>query len=73
MACVILVSIYVSCYVTLSGEENTIVIVSLVRNNEEDSLGFVKVENRICVALSRARHGMYVFGNFDMMSRGSGV
>jgi len=31
-------------------------------------LGFVGIDNRICVALSRARIGLYVFGNFDFIS-----
>ncbi|MCJ1309916.1 hypothetical protein MMC25_003577 [Agyrium rufum] len=50
------------------GEENEIVLLSLVRNNatngnEPGSIGFVNVENRICVALSRAKRGFYIFGN----------
>lgn len=49
------------------GEENDIILVSLVRSNQQKILGFVKNENRICVALSRARKGMYVFGNFDFI------
>jgi len=56
----------------LIGEENKIIILSLVRSNAEDKLGFVKIENRVCVSLSRAKYGMYVFGNFDMFCRGSG-
>ncbi|XP_067945815.1 NFX1-type zinc finger-containing protein 1-like [Watersipora subatra] len=55
------------------GEENKIVIISLVRSNPEGNLGFVKIENRVCVAMSRAQYGMYVFGNFDMLSRGSAL
>eukprot|EP00929_Paragymnodinium_shiwhaense_P112980 TRINITY_DN81241_c0_g1_i1.p1 TRINITY_DN81241_c0_g1~~TRINITY_DN81241_c0_g1_i1.p1 ORF type:complete len:1920 (-),score=396.55 TRINITY_DN81241_c0_g1_i1:69-5828(-) len=47
------------------GEENDVVIVSLVRNNEKGKLGFVAIENRIIVALSRARHGMYILGNAE--------
>lgn len=45
------------------GEENDIVLLSLVRNNHEDNIGFLKASNRVCVALSRARHGFYIFGN----------
>lgn len=41
-------------------------IISLVRSNDRNDLGFVAIENRICVALSRAKCGMFVFGNFDM-------
>ena len=44
-----------------------------MRSNVEGKLGFVKIENRICVALSRAKYGMYVFGDFEMFSKGSGM
>ncbi|KAE8741232.1 hypothetical protein FOCC_FOCC013247, partial [Frankliniella occidentalis] len=37
------------------GEENKIIILSLVRSNTSGSIGFLKLENRACVALSRAR------------------
>ncbi|XP_011404801.1 PREDICTED: NFX1-type zinc finger-containing protein 1-like [Amphimedon queenslandica] len=49
------------------GEENDIILLSLVRNNELKKVGFLKEENRVCVALSRARMGFYCFGNFDML------
>ena len=49
------------------GEENDIVIVSLVRSNDEQKIGFVGIDNRVCVALSRAKIGLYVIGNFEMM------
>lgn len=39
------------------GEESDIILLSLVRSNAEDVVGFLKTENRVCVALSRARHG----------------
>jgi len=45
------------------GEENDIIILSLVRSNNKNSIGYLKVSNRVCVALSRAKHGMYIFGN----------
>ncbi|KAF2663224.1 P-loop containing nucleoside triphosphate hydrolase protein [Microthyrium microscopicum] len=47
------------------GEENDIVILSLVRSNDFSSIGFAGSDNRICVALSRARNGFYIFGNMD--------
>ena len=53
------------------GEESDIVLLSLVRSNEDGKAGFVKIPNRICVALSRARHGMYVIGNFTMFAAAS--
>jgi superfamily I DNA and/or RNA helicase len=37
------------------GEENEIILLSLVRSNTENNIGFLKTDNRICVALSRAR------------------
>jgi hypothetical protein len=47
------------------GEEAKIVIVSLVRSNNERKCGFLKTSNRINVLLSRAQHGMYIIGNSD--------
>ena len=46
------------------GEENDIILLSLVRSEQP---GFVTRENRICVAMSRARHGLYVIGNFSQL------
>jgi len=48
------------------GEENEIVILSLVRSNGPNGphkAGFLRDSNRAVVALSRARRGLYVFGN----------
>ena len=53
------------------GEENDIVILSLVRNNADNSIGFLSVDNRVCVALSRAKRGFYMFGNAELLSRES--
>ncbi|KAI9743632.1 MAG: hypothetical protein M1818_002948 [Claussenomyces sp. TS43310] len=47
------------------GEEAKVVVVSLVRSNDERKCGFLKTSNRINVLLSRARHGMYIIGNSD--------
>ena len=52
------------------GEENDIILLSLVRSNSDGNIGFLKIENRVCVSLSRARKGLYVIGNFSMV-RGS--
>lgn len=49
------------------GEENDIIVISLVRSNRNRSMGFLAVENRINVALTRARHGMFIVGNADML------
>lgn len=60
------------------GEENDIILLSLVRSNSSERrhhgrnmIGFVGIENRICVSLSRAKKGLYVFGNFKLMQENS--
>lgn len=45
------------------GEEAKVVVISLVRSNDEKKCGFLKTSNRINVLLSRACHGMYIIGN----------
>ncbi|KAI1005735.1 Helicase required for RNAi-mediated heterochromatin assembly 1 [Podosphaera aphanis] len=45
------------------GEENDIILLSLVRSNKPRSVGFLDNKNRFVVALSRARRGLYIFGN----------
>ncbi|XP_034246908.1 NFX1-type zinc finger-containing protein 1-like [Thrips palmi] len=55
------------------GEESDIILLSLVRSNEEDNVGFLKTENRVCVALSRARHGLYIIGNMANMTKADTV
>ncbi|CAG8483135.1 445_t:CDS:10, partial [Ambispora gerdemannii] len=45
------------------GEENDIILLSLVRSNPQ----------RVCVALSRAKHGMYIFGNAGQLAEKSDV
>ncbi len=49
------------------GEENDIIIVSLVRGNPARRIGFVGLENRVNVLLSRARNGMIVLGHGDTL------
>ena len=53
------------------GEENDIILLSLVRSNVEGSIGFLGVDNRVCVALSRARHALYCIGNFAQLAKKS--
>ncbi|EED17574.1 DEAD box helicase involved in nonsense mediated decay, putative [Talaromyces stipitatus ATCC 10500] len=50
------------------GEENEVVLLSLVRSNDQNGIGFLKIENRVCVALSRARRGFYMFGNAEHLA-----
>ncbi|CAO3567477.1 unnamed protein product [Mortierella alpina] len=49
------------------GEENEIIILSLVRSNSNNSIGFLKTSNRVCVGLSRAKKGMYILGNAKLL------
>ncbi|KFP69846.1 NFX1-type zinc finger-containing protein 1, partial [Acanthisitta chloris] len=51
------------------GEENDIILLSLVRSNKEERTGFLQIPNRICVALSRARKGLYCIGNMRMLGK----
>ncbi|PHH50118.1 Helicase required for RNAi-mediated heterochromatin assembly 1 [Ceratocystis fimbriata CBS 114723] len=50
------------------GEENDVILLSLVRSPLECgswSIGFLDDFRRTVVALSRARRGLYIFGNFE--------
>ena len=53
------------------GEENDIILLSLVRSNQEGNIGFLKTDNRVCVALSRAKHALYAIGNFSQLAENS--
>ncbi|KAL1630432.1 hypothetical protein SLS56_004960 [Neofusicoccum ribis] len=50
------------------GEENEVILLSLVRNNPEGRIGFLNNDNRVCVALSRAKRGFYMFGNGQLLA-----
>ena len=55
------------------GEENDVIILSLVRSNEEGKIGFLSTPNRVCVALSRAKKGFYCVGDMKLLSRKSNL
>eukprot|EP01018_Ginkgo_biloba_P024577 Gb_08232 [translate_table: standard] len=62
------------------GEECNIIILSLVRSNKDigiggsrGNIGFLKVSNRVCVALSRAKMGLYIFGNGELLGSKSSL
>lgn len=55
------------------GQENNIILVSLVRSNAENKIGYLTQKNRVCVAISRARCGLYLFGNQAQLASASGV
>jgi len=58
------------------GEENDIILLSLVRNDGRPdganhkgaTIGFLATSNRVCVALTRARNGLFIFGNAGLLS-----
>lgn len=58
-------SLRISTVDNFQGEEAKVIVVSLVRCNNERKCGFLKTSNRINVLLSRAKHGMYIIGNSD--------
>lgn len=57
----LLSSIHITVLDNYQGEENEIIILSLVRNNHEKNVGFLSISNRICVALSRAKKGLTTY------------
>ena len=55
----------------LQGEEREVVLVTLVRSG--GTSGFLAMDNRVTVALSRARRGLVLLGNLDTLCRGSSL
>ncbi|MGH0131754.1 UNVERIFIED_CONTAM: hypothetical protein FKN15_048582 [Acipenser sinensis] len=51
------------------GEENDIILLSLVRSNSYGKVGFLQIANRVCVALSRAKKGLYCIGNMALFGK----
>ena len=49
------------------GEQNDLVLLSLVRSNADGAIGMLSVEHRVGDALSRARHGLYIVGNASLL------
>ena len=52
------------------GEECDIILLSLVRNNKKNEIGFLRNFNRVCVAFSRAKIGLYIIGNINSITQG---
>ena len=69
----LLAEVRISVVDNFQGEENDVIILSLVRNNSRNSVGFLRTANRVCVALSRARNGLYILGNIRMLATASPV
>ncbi|PSN54487.1 hypothetical protein C0J52_05534 [Blattella germanica] len=69
----LLKNVHITVVDNFQGEESDIILLSLVRSNEEGNIGFLKIENRVCVALSRARKGMYIMGNMKNLTENSDI
>ena len=55
----------------LQGRENYIILLSLVRSSKSGIIGHLSSPNRLCVAISRAHCGLYLFGNDGQLSKAS--
>lgn len=44
-------------------------LLSLVRSNTMGNIGFLRVVNRLIVSISRAKEGLYIIGNGEMMNK----
>lgn len=66
-------SVRITTIDNFQGEEATVVIISLVRSNSDNNVGFVKSRNRTNVLLSRAKHGMYIIGNAACLEGANGA
>uniref|UniRef100_A0A915PY68 Helicase ATP-binding domain-containing protein n=1 Tax=Setaria digitata TaxID=48799 RepID=A0A915PY68_9BILA len=60
-------SVMVNTVDAFQGQEREVVIMSLVRNNNDGRLGFLKDERRFNVAVTRARRQFVLVGNATMM------
>ena len=65
--------IRVSSVDNFQGEECDIILLSLVRSNKENKIGFLRTFNRVCVAFSRAKKGLYIIGNIDCIIKGEKI
>ncbi len=65
-----ILNIKISSIDNYQGEENDIILLSLVRSNSQYNIGFLRNFNRVCVAFSRAKLGFIIVGNIDCLIKG---
>lgn len=64
-----LTDIEISTVDGFQGREKDVIILSLVRSNEEFEVGFLKEERRLNVAMTRPRRQLVVVGNIEVLQR----
>lgn len=62
---------FVTTVDSFQGLEADIIVLSLVRSNTNGNIGFLSEQNRICVAMSRARFGLFIMGNMKILAQKS--
>lgn len=45
----------------------------MVRNNADNKIGYLALKNRICVTLSRAKEGLFIMGNIELLAKNNGT
>ena len=51
------------------GQERDVIIISLVRSNEEGNIGFLRELRRMNVAMTRARMKLFIIGNASTLTK----
>ena len=69
MPCHLLQSIEVASVDAFQGREKDIILMSCVRSNEHQGIGFLNDYRRLNVAITRAKYGLVIVGNMEVLSR----